>query len=204
MTNNENTQTRILKAGKQEFLEKGFKNASLRSIAKAAGVTTGAIYGYFSNKEALFKALVMEPTEILMEKFLSQQTNFANLPPEQQRLTMHDVTGQSVLWAIDYIYDHFDAFKLTICCSSGTEYETFIDRMVEIEVESCNRFFDALKQCGHQPRPIDNQLTRLLSNAMYSSMFEAVRRDMDKQTAIRYITNLADFFSAGWDRLLGF
>ena len=31
----------------QEFLEKGFKSASLRNIVKTAGVTTGALYGYY-------------------------------------------------------------------------------------------------------------------------------------------------------------
>jgi len=34
----ESTQTRILDAGKAEFLEKGYKNASLRSIAQKAGL----------------------------------------------------------------------------------------------------------------------------------------------------------------------
>ena len=38
----------ILNSAKAEFLEKGFKDASLRNIAKQAGVTTGAIYGYFN------------------------------------------------------------------------------------------------------------------------------------------------------------
>lgn len=57
----ESTQKRILDAGKSEFLEKGFKSASLRSIAQKAGVTTGAIYGYYPDKEALFGALVEGP-----------------------------------------------------------------------------------------------------------------------------------------------
>ena len=52
------TQQKILEAAKQEFLEKGFQGASLRNIVKTAGVTTGAFYGYYSNKEALFAALV--------------------------------------------------------------------------------------------------------------------------------------------------
>ena len=38
----------------EEFTEKGFQGASLRQIVKQAGVTTGALYGYFSSKEALF------------------------------------------------------------------------------------------------------------------------------------------------------
>ena len=37
----------ILSAAMQEFLEKGFKSASLRNIVKTAGVTTGAFYGYY-------------------------------------------------------------------------------------------------------------------------------------------------------------
>lgn len=37
----------ILSAAMQEFLEKGFKSASLRNIVKTAGVTTGALYGYY-------------------------------------------------------------------------------------------------------------------------------------------------------------
>jgi len=48
------TQKRILMAGKAEFLAKGFENASLRLIAKNAGVTTGAIYGYFSDKAGIY------------------------------------------------------------------------------------------------------------------------------------------------------
>ena len=41
-----------------EFLDKGFQGASLRQIVKNAGVTTGAFYGYFSSKEALFASIV--------------------------------------------------------------------------------------------------------------------------------------------------
>lgn len=50
----------ILSAAMREFLEKGFKSASLRNIVKTAGVTTGAFYGYYDSKEELFEALVGE------------------------------------------------------------------------------------------------------------------------------------------------
>ena len=42
----------IYQAAMEEFLDKGFKSASLRNIVKTAGVTTGAFYGYFDSKEA--------------------------------------------------------------------------------------------------------------------------------------------------------
>ena len=56
-------------AAKKEFLEKGFRSASLRNIVKSAGVTTGAFYGYYSSKEELFAALVDEHYKYLLTKY---------------------------------------------------------------------------------------------------------------------------------------
>ena len=63
----------IQRAAMQEFLDKGFQGASLRQIVKNAGVTTGAFYGYFSSKEALFNALVEPHAAALMGKFMEAQ-----------------------------------------------------------------------------------------------------------------------------------
>ena len=62
---NEKLAEKLLEAGKQEFLERGFQGASMRSIAAAAGVTTGALYRYYTDKAALLDALVQEPADTL-------------------------------------------------------------------------------------------------------------------------------------------
>ena len=49
---------KILKSAEEEFMEKGFADASLREICKKAGVTTGAMYKRYPGKEALFEAVV--------------------------------------------------------------------------------------------------------------------------------------------------
>ena len=74
----------IQQAAMQEFLDKGFQGASLRQIVKNAGVTTGAFYGYFSSKEALFTAIVEPHASMLMSRFMEAQTTFAELPEEEQ------------------------------------------------------------------------------------------------------------------------
>lgn len=48
----------ILKQAEEEFFENGFKDASLRNIAKKANTTLGNIYNYFKNKEAILDELV--------------------------------------------------------------------------------------------------------------------------------------------------
>ena len=60
----------IQRAALAEFSEKGFVGASLRQIVKSAGVTTGAFYGYFSSKEALFASIVEPHAAALMGRFM--------------------------------------------------------------------------------------------------------------------------------------
>lgn len=50
----EGVSERILACAKEEFLEKGFSEASLRSIAAKADTTTGSIYSRYGGKEELF------------------------------------------------------------------------------------------------------------------------------------------------------
>lgn len=49
------TLERIHQAAKAEFLEKGYKDASLRNIVKSVGMTTGAFYGYYKAKKTCLK-----------------------------------------------------------------------------------------------------------------------------------------------------
>src|SRR5262249_41202677 len=48
----------ILAAALEEFSAHGFEAARLDDVAKRAGIAKGTIYLYFSDKEALFQALV--------------------------------------------------------------------------------------------------------------------------------------------------
>ena len=48
----------ILDAAAEEFARDGYDSVSLRAIAEAVGLSHGAIYGYFKDKDELFDALV--------------------------------------------------------------------------------------------------------------------------------------------------
>jgi len=52
----EETRTRILEAALRVFGERGFENATMREIAKAAEVAVGAAYYYFESKDAIVMA----------------------------------------------------------------------------------------------------------------------------------------------------
>ena len=147
----ENTPTtleRIQEAAMTEFLDKGFLGASLRQIVKNAGVTTGAFYGYFSSKEALFASIVEPHAKALMGRFMEAQTSFAELPEEQQPEHMGIESSDCVHWMVDYICRHREPVKLLLCCAEGTSYENFIHDMVKVEVESTLRYMEVLRRMG--------------------------------------------------------
>src|SRR5215469_8461182 len=53
----ERTRAKLLEAARQLVREKGYEQTTLEAVAKCAGMTTGAIYGNFKNREELFVAL---------------------------------------------------------------------------------------------------------------------------------------------------
>ena len=57
-TESADTRDRILTAAREEFSERGYEKASVRGIAKAAGVDSALVHHYFGTKEQVFEAAV--------------------------------------------------------------------------------------------------------------------------------------------------
>ena len=55
----------IMDAAKKEFYLHGLQGASMRSIAKAARMSTGNVYRYFKNKEALAQTILADTLDNL-------------------------------------------------------------------------------------------------------------------------------------------
>lgn len=200
---NEKLRLDLLEAGKQEFMDKGFQGASLRSIAASLGVTTGAIYRYYTDKEALFDALVAEPAQELVDRYRSVQQSFAQQSVEDQVHNLPEVPDEEASWMMDFLYDHFDAFKLITCFAAGTKYEHYLDTLAEIEDNAGRSLVDRMAEAGYPIRPIDDELIHIMSTALFNGMFETVRHDMPRGKALSYMNDLRDFYSAGWFHLLG-
>lgn len=65
------TRNLILDTAELVFLEKGVSGSTLNDIAKAAGLTRGAIYWHFKNKADLFDAMMKRVT-LPMEEFVQK------------------------------------------------------------------------------------------------------------------------------------
>ena len=199
---NEKLAADLLEAGKKEFLAHGFQGASLRDIAASLGVTSGAIYRYYTDKAELFSALVEKPARELEERYRAAQKEFADQPLQDQLTELPEVSDENS-WIMEFIYDNFDAFKLIVCCSAGTGYEHYLDTLVEIEANSGRALLERMEEAGQQIHQIDDALIHIVSSALFNGIFETVRHDMPRDKAFVYLNDLKEFYSAGWFKLLG-
>lgn len=184
-------------------MEKGFADASMRTIAERAGVTTGMLYSRFADKDEMFRTLVKEGADKLYAYFSEVQENFAAFPAEQQKGEMHTYTGDKMRVMLDIIYDYYDCFKLIVCHSAGSSYERYIDRMIDYETDSTERFMRVLRESGAPVRTVRRDINHMLASALFNGVFEVVAHDFPKEDAIEYVDAVCEFFYAGWDKLMG-
>lgn len=199
-----NTIQRILQVAKKEFLQKGYNGASLRRIVKNAGVTTGAFYGYYKSKEELFDALVQRHAEYIMSVYINAQNDFADLPKEKQLNSMNEISGSCMEDILEYMYKYPDEIKLILCSSEGTKYENFIHEMVEIEIEATHKFNDVLNSLGKHSKLLSPSLEHMLISGMFSAYFEMIIHDMPYEEAVCNLKDLRMFYTAGWQKIMGF
>ena len=197
------TLDRIHRAAKTEFLEKGYKDASLRNIVKSVGMTTGAFYGYYKSKEELFAALVGEHYAYLLNCFQKAQKEFTDLPHEQQPEVMSEISGACMFDMLHYAYEHLEECKLILCCSEGTKFSGLIDEMVEIEAAATHAYQEVLQELGRPSPQIDPALAHILITGMFHTFFELVIHEMSLQNAENYVKEMRAFYTAGWMKIMG-
>ena len=203
---NEKEQTtlnRIFSAAFQEFLEKGYQSASLRNIVKMAGVTTGALYGYYKSKEELFEALVGKHYNFLLDRFCKAQKEFAETPPEEQSDKLTSTSGECMYEMLLYAYDHLNECKLILCKSEGTRFSSLIDKMVEIETKGTHDYLKVLEKLGRPSPHIDERLEHILITGMFNTFFELIIHEMPLEEAKHYLKEMRAFYTAGWMKIMG-
>lgn len=194
---------RILEYAKKEFLEKGYTDASLRTIASEADTSTNSIYVRFKDKEGLFAAIVEPVSEEFISHFLNVQETFHGFDIEAQRREVGKYSVNAMIEMVDYIYDHFDEFYLLLDSSYGTKFNNFTDRLVSMEEEYTWKW---LEITGSRMEP-DGEMTKefyhIMTTSYFEGIFEVVRHKMGREDAKKYIAMMGKYHHAGFLAIAG-
>lgn len=200
-TKAEDTEKNILNTARKHFLKDGFSGASLRNIVKDAGLTTGAFYKYYPTKEALFDALTDPYIEHIYQIYDRVVEDFEKLSAKEQTSNMSDTSGNGMDQMIDYIYEHYDNFRLFLKCGDSGKFETFIHNMVDREMRSSLEYVKKMKEDGIEIPIVGESLMHMIYTGFFSSIFQIIEHDIDKETAKRNVHKLREFNTGGWERL---
>ena len=194
---------RILTAAKKEFLDKGYVDASLRTIAAAADTSTNSIYVRFGDKEGLFSAIVEPVLSEMTTRFVRIQERFHRMTPDEQATQMPEYADGGTLELVDYMYEHLDEFRLLLDSSYGTRFHNFVDELVRIEVEYTYKYMEAVG-C---PEPSGGTLTQMLlhivTTSRFESIFEIIRHGLSREEASEYIELLSRYHRTGFLEIFG-
>ena len=196
-TKAEDTEKNILNTARKHFLKDGFSGASLRNIVKDAGLTTGAFYKYYPTKEALFDALTDPYIEHIYQIYDRVVEDFEKLSAKEQTSNMSDTSGDGMDQMIDYIYEHYDNFRLLLKCGDSGKFETFIHNMVDREMRSSLEYVKKMKEDGIEIPIVGESLMHMIYTGFFSSIFQIIEHDIDKETAKRNVHKLREFNTGG-------
>lgn len=194
---------RILSCAKAEFLDKGYTDASLRTIAAAAETSTNSIYVRFQDKEGLFSAIVEPVLNEMIERFVKIQETFHRMERAEQAAQMPDYADGGTMELVEYMYDHLDEFRLLLDASYGTRFHNFVDELVRIEVEYTYKYMEAVGSTAQLGDATTQRLLHIVTTSRFESIFEIIRHGMSLEEAREYIGLLSRYHRTGFLSVFG-
>lgn len=198
LKNDKETKDRLLASAKQEFMEKGYMQASLRNICKNAGVTTGALYFFFQDKESLFASLVEEPLNKLYE-VMNHHYEDEMLQVEDGMFSKADHSDdiEAANQIIHYMYQYFDEFQLVLTKAQGSRFEKSIDRFVEITEKHYRKIADKMSQQTGMPN-MDDYLIHWVSHMHIDIFVHMLIHETSQEAALQHMRIIIQYLITGW------
>ncbi len=188
----------LIQAAKEEFMEKGYNKASLRNICSKAGMTTGALYFFFENKENLYEEITgsakNELKQLIKKHFADDKEAMKSITDISEMLVDHSDEADMF---IECIYRNYDSFMLILSGSKEGEYEQFIDEFVKIVESSSTELMKASRL--FKPDPF---MSHWIAHTIVDSFIHVVTHEPDMEKAKVKMRFILNFIVQGWSTLL--
>lgn len=196
------TKEKLLASAKSEFMEKGYAKASLRKICANAGVTTGALYFFFKDKEDLFCSIVEKPLQELtrfLQMHFEEDTHLLSVPYAYAHTDGDHEEMVSCL--IHHLYSNRDAFLLLLTKSQGTAFENCVDELVDMMEKGYQSMAENLvKQVpGTQ---VNDYMMHWLIHMNTDAFIHLLTHEPNEKKALKHMSLIMDYLIKGWMEMI--
>ena len=190
----------VIIQAKNEFTAKGFKGASMRTIAKNAKVGLSNIYNYFKNKDEIFKEVV-SPVLAALEKRMEDHNNKQYITTDV--FTSEQYLSEMINYFVDLVKHYKTELKLLLLQSHGSELENFkeeyIDRSTETGIEYIKRMKEKYPEINGE---LSKFFIHTMSSWWISIISELVSHDLSDKEMESFVSEFIIFGTAGWKKIM--
>ena len=190
----------ILKAARSEFLNKGFKEASMRNISQKADVGLSNIYNYFKNKDEIFEAIV-KPAKDEMFTFITRQHTEEYI--DFNKISPFGHQEEAMEYYINLIYKYKDEYHLLLYRSQGSSLDNFREALGNHITKVSHNYMELEKKYNPEINKISPFFIHVMSSWMVSILGEIVIHNLSKRKIREFFREYFRFSFAGWRELTG-
>ena len=190
----------LLATAREEFLEKGFRPASLRHIARKAGYTTGVIYTYFRNKDEIFATLV-SPVILAFEKRLAEPER----PAEQAMAETGPKSWftRNLQFLIDLVEARPDEMNLLFLKAEGSSYQDYKEFLIQKGTERSVAIFRTLDRSPEfRGQALSRFFVHNLVKYVINVVVEILKQEKRGADIQAYEKEITAFLFSGWKALV--
>lgn len=200
----EDTHSKILENGKKHFLKYGFEKANLRDICKDAGVTTGAFYRHFNDKNELFEALVDPIANRVLSNFSQYETASISSVEAGQNEKVEKVHIEGTLETAMFLFENKELYFLLIHCAYGTSYANFLEKLTTMEDHTRRKVREITSGADNSSEQMGDTGIHIINHAHFVALTEVVLRSESKRELLENAELVSRFFAGGWKNVRGF
>lgn len=196
----EDIQRRIREAAEKEFLDKGFKGASMRSVAKDAEVGLSNIYNYFKNKDEILGE-VLSPLLNAFDELLEQHNDPRYI--SKDIFTSEEYQLEHTERFVQLILKFKKELKLLLFHSHGSSYENFWNEFSDKQTETGWKYLQKMKEKYPQVNTTMSEFfIHIMSSWWLTIIGEIVSHDLSKDEMKQFFSDYVAFSTAGWKKLM--
>lgn len=190
----------LLVIARREFLEKGFKNTNMRSIAAQAGVGLSNIYNYFRNKDSLLREIV-QPVLDELEAIMEEHNNESHLRIDYF-VSQEELMAETRVY-VDLITRFKEELHILLHKSQGSALDAFRVQYIDRHTETGLEYMRLLKErYPHVNTDVSDFFIHTMSSWWIGIVGELVMHDLSRKELERFVTEYMEFVMAGWKRVM--
>ncbi len=181
----EETKEALLSAAADEFYECGYEKASLRHICSRAGVTTGAVYCFFDNKEDLLSNVMIPIFNVVR-----------SISIDYDKILSDDYT------AFDEFQKFFSAnrklYHILYNNMSNPVISEYINAITnEFTWQIIDMAHKAMPENNGLPREFDEYISRCLAHIMVYSIIKIIAEESDDSIVTQRLITTVKVYKNG-------